>query len=87
MVDKKDEEWKLDQETKDLKLTALTKWLSSKNDFNEATKLINNIRDDTNNVKPGSGDKKVSDDLGKLINGISNKKVKQESDIKRMKKV
>ena len=87
MVDKKDEEWKLDQETKDLKLTALTKWLSSKNDFNEATKLINNIRDDTNNVKPGSGDKKVSDDLGKLINGISNKKVKQENDIKRMKKV
>ena len=61
--------------------------MSSKNDFNEATKLINNIRDDTNNVKPGSGDKKVSDDLGKLINGISNKKVKQESDIKRMKKV
>ena len=60
--------------------------MSSKSDFNEAAKLINNIRDDTNNVKPGSGNKKVFDDLEKLINDISNNKVKKESTIKRMKK-
>ena len=35
----------------DLKLNALSKWLSSKDDFNEAAKLINDIRADTNNVK------------------------------------
>ena len=48
--------------------------------------LINDIRDDTNNVKPGSGSKKVFDDLEKLKNDISNNKVKKESTIKRMKK-
>ena len=47
----------------ELKLTALPKWLRSKNYSNEATKLINNIRADTNNVKPSSGDKKVFNDL------------------------
>ena len=57
MVDKTDEELKLDDETKYLKLTALPRWLNSKNDFNEAAKLINDIRDDTNNVKSDSGDK------------------------------
>ena len=56
MVDETDQELKkqtdeLDEETKDLKLTALPKWLSSKDDFNEAAKLINDIRADTNNVK------------------------------------
>ena len=56
MVDKTDQELKeqtdeLDEETKDLKLTALSKWLSSKDDFNEVAKLINDIRADTNNVK------------------------------------
>ena len=56
MVDKTDQELKeqtdeLDEETKDLKLTALSKWLSSKDDFYEAAKLINDIRADTNNVK------------------------------------
>ena len=38
------------------------------------------------NAKPGSGNKKVFDDLEKLINDISNNKVKKESEIKRMKK-
>ena len=60
--------------------------MSSKNYFNEAAKLINDIRDDTKNVKPGSGNKKVFDDLEKLINDISNNKVKKESAINRMKK-
>ena len=72
-----DEELKLDEEIKDLKLTALPKWLSSKNDFNEVAKLINDIRADTNNVKPGSGDKKVFNDLEKLIYEMSNNKVKK----------
>ena len=84
--DKADEELKLDEETKDLKLTALPKWLSSKNDFNEAAKLINDNRSRTNKVKPGSGNKKVFNDLNRLINDISNNKVKKESTTKRMKK-
>ena len=63
LVDKTNKELKLDEETKELKLTALPKWLRSKNYSNEATKLINNIRADTNNVKPSSGDKKVFNDL------------------------
>ena len=73
--DRADEELKLDEEIKDLKLAALPKWLSSKNDFNEVAKLIKDIRADTNNVKPGSGDKKVFNDLEKLIYDISNNKV------------
>ena len=60
--------------------------MSSKNYFNEAAKLINDIRDDTKNVKPGFGNKKVFDDLEKLINDISNNKVKKESEIKRIEK-
>ena len=49
-------------------------------------KLINDIRDDKNNVKLGSGDKKSFDDLENWYD-ISHKKVKQQSEIKRMKKV
>ena len=70
-----------------MKLTALPKWLRFKNDFNEVIKLINNIRVDTNNVKPGFGDKKVFNDLKKLISDISQNKVKKEDTIKRWKKV
>ena len=72
LIDKTDKELKLDEETKDLKLTALPKFLSSKNDFNEATKLINDIRADTNNAKTSLGHKKVFKDLEKLINDINN---------------
>ena len=86
LVDKTDEELKMDEETKDLKLTALPKWLSLKNDFNGGAKLINDIRDDRNNVKPGYGDKKVFNDLEKLINDMSNDKVKKESAIKTVKR-
>ena len=87
LIDKTDKELKLDEETKDLKLTALPKFLSSKNDFNEATKLINDIRADTNNAKTSLGHKKVFKDLEKLINDINNNKVKKEGVVKRMKKV
>ena len=79
--DKINKKSKLDEKTKGLKLIALPEWLSSKNDFNEATKLINNIRADTNNVKPSSGEKKVFNDL----EGKKRKK-KKKSAIKRMKK-
>ena len=58
----------------------------SKNDFNEATKLINYIRTNTNNLKPSSDDKKIFNDLNRFIADISNNKVKKESTIKRMKK-
>ena len=70
----------------DLELIALPKWLSSKNHFNEATKLINDIRVDTNNAKTSLGNRKVFNDLEKLINDISNNNVKKEGAIKRMKK-
>ena len=76
----------MDEETKELKLRALPKWLISKNDFKEAAKLINDIRADTNNLKPSSDDKKVFNDLNRFIADISNNKVKKESTIKRMKK-
>ena len=57
--------------------------MSSKNDFNEAKRLINDIRADTNNVKPSSNNKFFFNYLDKLINDISNNK-KKESAIKRM---
>ena len=72
--DKINKESKLDEKTKELKLTALPEWLSSKNDFNEARKLINDIRADTNKFKSKSGDEKVFNDLSGLINDIKNKK-------------
>ena len=43
------------EKDKEPKLTALPKWLSSKNDFNEAMK---DIRTDTNYVKSDSANKK-----------------------------
>ena len=52
---------------KELKLIELPKWLSSRNDFNEARKLINNITADTNEVESSSIDEKVFNDLNGLI--------------------
>ena len=60
--------------TNELKLTKLPKWLRSKNDFNEARKLINDIGADTNKVKSSSGEEKVFNELNGLINDIQNKK-------------
>ena len=59
IFDKTDKKLTLDGETKkdeESKLTALPKWLHSKNDFNKAIKLTEDIRADTNNVKSSSGD-------------------------------
>ena len=75
-------ESKLDEKTKELKLTELPKWLGFKTDFNEARKLINNIRADTNKVKSSSGDEKVFNDLNGLINDIENKITTKKSAIK-----
>ena len=77
LCDKTDKKLTLDGETKkdeESKLTELPKWLHSKNDFKKAIKLTEDIRVDTNNVKSSSSDKKVSNNLHKLINDIKNKK-------------
>ena len=60
-------------EKQELKLTELPEWLSSKNDFNEARKMINSIRADTNKVKSRSSNEKVFNDLNELMNDIQNK--------------
>ena len=76
MLDKTDKEFILDGKTKkdkELKLTALPKWLHSKNDFKEAIKLIEDNKVDTNNVK-SNGDKKVFNNFTELINNIKNNK-------------
>ena len=74
-------------ENNKLELAKLPKWLKSRNDFNEARKLINNIRANTNNVKGSSNYKKLFNNLNRLITDISNNKVNEEKVIKRMKKV
>ena len=64
----------------------LPKSLESRNDFNEAKKLINDIRIDKNNVEVRYKDKKVFNDLNRWLNDISNNKDKKEDVIKRFKK-
>ena len=78
---------KRDEKTKELELTELPKWLSSKNDFNEARKLINNIGADTNKIKSSSGDEKVFNGLNRLINDIQNKKTTRKSAIKKIRNI
>ena len=60
----------------------MPEWLNSRNDFNEAIKLIENIRADTNNVKSSSGNERVFNDLNRLIYDIKNKKTTRKSVIK-----
>ena len=76
-----------DKKSEESKLTALSKWLSSKNDFNKAIKLIEDIRADTNNVKSSSGDKKVFNDLNESINDIKDNKTTKKSAIKKTKNI
>ena len=64
----------------------LPEWLESKNDFNEAKKLIDDIEVDINKVKASKEDKKVFNDLNKLIIDINNNKVKKEDTVKRLNK-
>ena len=64
----------------------LLEWLESKNVFNEAKKLINDIRIDMSNVKVGYKDNKFFNDLKRLITDKSNNKVKKENATERLKK-
>ena len=61
----------------------LPEWLESKNDFNEAKKLIDDIEIDINKLKVSKEDKKVFNDLNKLIININNNKVRKEDAVKR----
>ena len=90
LFDKTDKKLKLNGETKkdeESKLTELPKWLRSKNDFKKAIKLIEYIKGDTNNVKSSSGDKKVLNNLDKLINDIKNKESTRENTIEKIKNI
>ena len=64
----------------------LPEWLESKNDFNEAKRFIDDIRVDMNKVKAIKEDKKVFDDLNKLIIDINNNKVKKEDAVESLNK-
>ena len=66
LLDKTDKKLTPNGETKkdeESKLTALPKWLHSKNDIKKAIKLNEDTWADTNNVKSSSGDKKVFNNL------------------------
>ena len=63
----------------------LSEWLESKNDFNETKKLIDDIEVDINKVKASKKDKKVFNDLNKLIIDIDNNRVKKEDAAERLK--
>ena len=76
-----------DKKSEESKLTSFQKWLSSKNDFNKAIKLIEDIRADKNNVKSSSGDKKVFNDLNESINDIKDNKTTKKSAIKKTKNI
>ena len=85
IFDKTDKKLTLDGETKkdeESKLTALPKWLHSKNDFKKTIKLIEDIRTDTNNVK-SNGDRKVFRNLDNLINDIKTKKLQEKVPLKK----
>ena len=60
--------------------------VESKNDFNEAKRLVDDMRMDMNKVKASKEDKKVFDDLNKLIIDINGNKVKKEDAIERLNK-
>ena len=90
LFDKTDKKLKIDGETKkdeESKLTELPKWIGSKNGFKKAIKLIEYIRADTNNVKSSSGDKKVFNNLDKLINDIKNKETTRKNTIEKIKNI
>ena len=57
-----------------------------KNDFNEAKRLIGDIRIDMNKVKVSKEDKKDFNDLNKLIRNISNNKIKRKDAVEGLKK-
>ena len=64
----------------------LPEWLESKNDFNKAKRLTDDIGVDMNKVRASKEDKKAFNDLNKLIIDINNSKVKKENAIERLNK-
>ena len=76
-----------DKKGEESKLTALPKWLSTKNDFNKAIKLTEDIRAIQNNVKSSSGDKDFLNYFNELINNIKNKKTTRKSTIKKIRDI
>ena len=64
----------------------LPEWLESRNDFNKANGLIDDMRIDMNKVKASKEDKKVLNDFNKLIIDINNNKVKKEDAVERLNK-
>ena len=65
----------------------LPEWLEPKNDFNETKKLIDDIEVHINKAKVSKEDKKVFNDLYKLIFDINNNnKVKREDAVERLNK-
>ena len=64
----------------------LPEWLESRNDFNKANGLIDDMRIDMNKVKASKEDKKVLNDFNKLIIDINNNKVKKEDAAERLNK-
>ena len=90
LLDKTDKKLTPNGETKkdeESKLTALPKWLHSKNDIKKAIKLNEDTWADTNNVKSSSGNKKVFNNLDKLINDIKNKKTTRKNTIEKIKNI
>ena len=57
-----------------------------KNNFNEAKWLIDDIRIGMNKVKASREDKKVFNDLNRLIIDISNNKFNKEDSVERLNK-
>ena len=64
----------------------LPEWLESKNEFNEAKKLVDDIEVDINKAKVSKEDKTVFNDLNTLIIEINNNKAKKEDAVKRLSK-
>ena len=64
----------------------LPHWLELKNDFNEAKRLIDDIRIDMNQVRESKDDKEVFNDLNQFLININNNKVNKEDAVKRLNK-
>ena len=64
----------------------LPEWLKSKNDFNKAKRLIDDIEIDINKVKVNKENKNVFNDLNRLITDISQEKLRKEDVVEKLKK-
>ena len=64
----------------------LPEYLESKNEFNEAKKLVDDIEVDINKTKVSKEDKTVFNELNTLIIEINNNKAKKEDAVKRLSK-